>query len=137
MAFTKDIALHDSIFFDGNDVSNAFRSFSLTSEDAEVDASGFSVSGTDETLQGNRAQGFEGEAFYTPEFFAILYPLYNGRQPFFVTWQPDGLIDGSREIFQGTQRVLTFNPNATRGDVRVMTVTTKNADETGIYVVGT
>lgn len=137
MAFTKNIALHDKIEFDGDDVSNAFRSFSFTSEDAEVDASGFSVSGTDETLQGNRAQGFEGEAFYTPEFFAILYPLYLNRTPFFVTWQPDGLIDSGREIYEGTQRVLTFNPNATRGDVRVMTVTTKNADETGIYVVGT
>jgi len=137
MAFTKNIALHDSISIDGGDVSNAFRSFGFSSEDAEVDASGFSASGTDETLQGNRAQTLEGEAFYTPEFFAILYPLYLNRSTFFLTWQPDGLIDSTREIYEGTVRILTFNPNATRGDVRVMTCTFKAADETGIYVVGT
>jgi hypothetical protein len=137
MAFTKDIALHDSISIDGNDVSNAFRTFGFTSDDAQVDVSGFSVTGTEETLQGVRSQTLEGEAFYTPELFAILYPLYNSRSVFFVSWQPDGLIDGSREIYEGNVHIFTFNPNATRGDVRVMTCTFKAADSAGIYVVGT
>ena len=137
MTYTKKTALHDRITVDGVDVSNAFDTFGFTSDDQDVDVSGFSVTGSDETLSGTRSEGFTGEVFITKETEALLWPLHYNRTIFQVSWQPDGLIDNTREVYEGTQRVLTFNPNATRGDVRVMTVTTKNADETGIYVVGT
>lgn len=132
MAFTKDIALHDSIRVDGSDMSNAFRTFGFSSEHEQVDASGFSVSGADENLAGKTTQSLEGEAFYTPESFGILYYLHANRVIFPIEWQPDGLVDPSRETYSGNVQLLTFNPNATRGDVRVMTCTFTAADENGI-----
>lgn len=132
MAFIKDIALHDEIFVDGSDMSNAFRSFGFNSEHEQVDASGFNVSGADELLAGKTTQTLEGEAFYTPESFAILYYLHANRTIFPITWQPDGLVDSSRETYSGNVQLLTFNPNATRGDVRVMTCTFTAADEDAI-----
>lgn len=132
MAYTKDIALHDSIVIDGTDVSNAFRTFGLTSQDDQVDVSGFSETGNDENLAGKRTRGFEGEAFYTPELYAILWPLHQNRTVFEVQWTPEGLTDPTRETYYGNCNLLTFNPNATRGDVRVMTCTFTSADATGI-----
>jgi|KBSMisStandDraft_5_1062788.scaffolds.fasta_scaffold01470_6 hypothetical protein len=132
MSYTKGIALHDEIHIDGNDVSNAFRSFGFAGEDSDVDVSGFSVTGNDESLSGTRAQSFEGEAFYTPELWAILWPLFDDRTVFEVVWRPNGLIDSSRETYYGNVQLRSFNPNATRGDVQVMTCTFKAADETGI-----
>lgn len=137
MAFTKDIALHDQITVDGSDMSNAFRTFGFNSEHEQVDASGFSVTGADELLAGKTTQSLEGEAFYTPESFAILYYLHANRTVFPIAWKPDGLIDASRETFSGNVQLLTFNPNATRGDVRVMTCTFTAADENGITASAT
>lgn len=132
MTYTKDIALHDSIVIDGTDMSNAFRSMALDSTDAEVDASGFSVSGFDETLQGNRTSALTGDVFYTPESYAILWPLYRDRTIFEITWQPDGLIDPTREVWHGMVKMFGFPPGATRGDVRIMSITFRAADENGI-----
>lgn len=132
MAYTKEIALHDSIVLDGTDVSNAFRTFGFSSEDDEVDVSGFSESGNDESLAGKRTQSFEGEAFYTPELYTLLYPLYRDRTVFEAQWTPEGLLDATRETYYGNVQLRTFNPNATRGDVRVMTCTLSAADATGI-----
>lgn len=132
MAFTKDIARHDRVWIDGEDVSNAFREFGFTSEHSEEDVSGFSVSGVDEFLPGSTTQGFAGEAFYTPEFYAILWPLHSARTVFEVQWQPDGLVDPTREVYYANVTANTFNPNATRGSVRVMQVTMRPADENGV-----
>lgn len=132
VSYTKDIALHDFIQVDGSDMSNAFRQVGLEFTDAEVDASGFSVSGTDETLQGNRAAALTAEVFYTPESYAILWPLFRDRETFEIVWQPDGLIDSNREVWHGNVKLFGFPPNATRGDVRVMSLTFRAADETGI-----
>lgn len=132
MSYTKDIALHDSIVIDGTDASNAFRSFGFAGEDSDVDVSGFSESGNDESLSGTRAQSFEGEAFYTPESYELLWPLFKNRTIFEVQWTPDGLVDPTRETYYGNCQLRAFNPNATRGDVRVMTCTFKAADEDGI-----
>jgi hypothetical protein len=132
MAYTKDIARHDRIWIDGVDVSNAFREFGFSSEHSEEDVSGFSVSGVDEILPGSTAQGFSGEAFYTPEFYAVLWPLHRDREVVEIQWQPDGLIDPTREVYYGNCTINTFNPTATRGAVRVMQFTAKPADENGI-----
>lgn len=132
MAFTKDNALHDKITVDGQDMSNAFRTFGFNSEHESIDVSGFSVSGADETIAGKTTQTLEGEAFYTPESFAILYYLHANRTIFPIAWQPEGLTDASRETFSGNVQLLTFNPNAERGSARVMTCTFTAADENGI-----
>lgn len=134
MSYTKDIARHDRVWHDGEDVSNAYREFGFTSEHSEEDVSGFSVSGVDEFLPGSTTQGFAGEAFYTPEFYAILWPLHSGRTVFELQWQPDGLVDSAREVYYANVTANTFNPNATRGSVRVMQTTFKPADENGVQV---
>lgn len=133
MAFTKKIALHDEIKLDGTDFSNDFRTFGLSSEASDVDVSGFSATGTDETLSGPKAQGFEGEAFYTEEAAAILWALHSNATIFQVQWTPGGLLTTSgNKTYYAQCQLRTFNPNDTRGDVQVMTCTFKTADATGI-----
>lgn len=132
MSYTKDISRHDAITIDGTDVSNAFRSFGFSSEHTTEDVTGFSVTGNQETLPGATTQTFEGEAFYTPEFYAIVYPLHANRTIHEVTWQPDGLVDPTREVYHGNCTINTFNPNAEVGGVRVMTMTFAPADADGI-----
>jgi hypothetical protein len=132
MAYTKQIARHDKITIDGTDVSNAFREFGLTSEHSEEDVSGFSVTGTDEILPGRTAQGFEGEAFYAEEFVALIWPIHINRTVVEITWQPDGLVDATREIWIGNCTINQFGPRNTRGSVSVMPFSAKPADEDGI-----
>jgi len=117
VAYTKKIARHDKITIDGTDVSNSFRRFARTSTDDRVDVSGFSTTGTDEFLPGPRDQQFTGEAFYTEELAAIVEPLYTNRTSCVITWQPDGLVDATREIYSGTCTITEFSPENTRGDV--------------------
>lgn len=136
MAYTKEIALHDKITINSVEASNAFRTFGFSSEHTSEDVSGFSLSGTDETLAGKTAQSLSGEAFHTPESYALLYHLHRDRTIFPLVWQPEGLLDAARETFTGNVQLLTFNPNATRGSVRVMTCTFTAADATGIVGSG-
>lgn len=131
--FTKDIARHDKIEIDGQDVSNAFFEFGTTNEDSEEDVSGFSVSGVDETLPGSRAQGFTGQCFYTPELYAILWPIFRDREVVEITWQPDGLVDNTREVWRGNVTVSQFSPTAARGTKRAMPFAAKAADAAGIH----
>jgi hypothetical protein len=134
MAYTKMIARHDKITIDGTDVSNAFRQFGFTSEHSEEDVSGFSVSGNDETLPGATAQTFSGEAFYTEEFAALVQPLHANRTVVEITWQPNGLIDATREVYYGNCTINQFGPENTRGSVSTMPFNAKPADEDGIQV---
>ena len=117
MAYTKKIARHDKITIDGTDVSNSFREFGRPSEDSREDVSGFSATGNDEFLPGARDQRFEGEAFYTEELGLIVEPLYKNRTTCTVTWQPDGLVDATREIYSGSGTISEFSPTDTRGSV--------------------
>jgi hypothetical protein len=132
MPFTKDIARHDEIILDGTDCSNSFRSFGFSSEHTTEDVTGFSVTGNEETLPGRTTQSFEGEAFYTPELYAVLYELHANRTIFSAQWQPDGLVDSTRETYIGNVTLNSFNPTAEVGGVRVMQCTFAPADATGI-----
>ena len=123
MAYTKQIARHDKITIDGTDVSNSFRTFGRPSEDDQVDVSGFSATGVDEFLPGPRNQRFEGEAFYTEELALIAEPLYKNRTTTTITWQPDGLVDATREIYSGSGKITQFSPNNERGSVSVFPFT--------------
>ena len=134
MAYTKLIARHDRIRIDDVDVSNSFREFGFTGEHTEEDVSGFSVSGQDETLAGRTATGFQGEAFYTEELVAILGPLFFNRTVCTISWQPNGLVDGTREIYSGECQIMQFGPTNTRGSVSTMPFTARAADENGITI---
>lgn len=134
MAYTKLVARHDKITIDGTDVSNSFRQFGFSSEHSEEDVSGFSVSGNDEVLPGRTATGFTGEAFYTEELATLVYPLHANRTVCTIAWQPDGLVDATREIYSGECTINTFGPANTRGSVSTMPFAARAADEDGITV---
>ena len=134
MAYTKLVAKSDKILIDGTDVSNSFRQFGYSSEHSEVDVSGFSAAGTDETLPGNTAQSFTGEAFYTEELAAIVEPLHRAKTAIVISWQPNGLVDATREIYSGTCIINQFGPANTRGDVSVMPFNAKPSLAAGITV---
>ena len=135
MAFTKDIALHHRIEVDGEDVSNAFRQFGQPSSKAVQDASGFSQSGADEQLVGAKTQTFEGEMFNTPESFTLFKPLFDDSTVFEMLWQPEGLVDNTREVYIGNVQMTQFGAAITRGDVEVFPVTFITADADGIRTV--
>lgn len=132
MTYTKKVALHDRITVDGVDMSNAFDTFGFTSDDQDVDVSGFSVSGVDETLSGTRAEGFTGDVFITAESEALLWPLHRDRVIFQVAWQKDGLIDNTRTTYHALCQLRTFDPSAARGQPYKTTATFKVADPNGI-----
>ena len=134
MAYTKKISRHDKITIDGTDVSNSFREFGFSSEHSQEDVSGFSASGNDEFLPGSTQQQFTGEAFYTEELGAIVQPLHANRTTCTITWQPDGLVDATREIYSGSCTINQFGPANTRGSVSVMPFTATPATSTGITV---
>lgn len=133
MAYTKHVARHDAITIDGTDVSNAFSEFGRPSEDDTVDVSGFSATGVDETVPGARSQRFEGTAFYTEEIGSIVEPLYRNRTECVITWQPDGLVDATREIYSGTCLITQFSPTSTRGSAGTFAFVAV-PDESGISV---
>jgi hypothetical protein len=134
MAYTKLIAKSDKITIDGTDVSNSFRVFGYTSEHSQEDVSGFSSTGTDEFLPGATTQAFTGEAFYTEELGAIVEPLHRNRTACTIAWQPNGLVDSTREIYTGSCYILTYGPANTRGSVSTMPFSASPATSTGITV---
>ena len=134
MTYTKLVSRSDKVTLDGTDVSNSFRTFSYTSEHSDEDASGFSATGTDETLPGSTTQAFVGEAFYTEELAAIVEPLHRNRTTCVITWQPNGLVDGTREIYSGSVYINQYGPSNTRGQVAVMPFSAKPATSAGITV---
>jgi hypothetical protein len=134
MAYTKKISRHDKITIDGTDVSNSFRTFGFSSEHSQEDVSGFSASGNDEFLPGSTTQRFTGEAFYTEELGTIVQPLHANRTTCTITWQPDGLVDATREIYSGSCVIFTFGPENTRGSVSVMPFEAIPATSGGISV---
>lgn len=132
MAFTKKVAKHDRIEIDGTDYSNAFRQFGFTSEHSEEDVSGFSVSGVDETLPGNTAQGFTGEMFYTEESAPAIWDLHRNKTIVEIVFQPDGLVNPSATVYYANCTINQFGPADTRGSVSVMPFSARPADENGI-----
>jgi hypothetical protein len=132
MAYTKKIARHDKITIDGTDVSNSFSEFGFSSEHSQEDVSGFSVTGVDEFLPGSTAQGFTGTAFYTEELASLVYPIHAARDIVPISWQPDGLVDATREVYIGNCTINTFGPANTRGSVSTMPFSATPADEDGI-----
>lgn len=134
MTYTKLIARMDRISIDGTDVSNSFRQFGFSSEHSEEDVTGFSSTGTQETLAGVTTQSFTGEAFYTEELAKIVEPLHRARTAVEITWQPNGLVDATREVYVGTCVINQFGPANTVGSVSTMPFNAKPSTATGITV---
>ena len=134
MAYTKKIARHDKVVIDGTDVSNAFRQLGFTGTNAVEDVTGFSATGNVEELAGRTTTGFTGEMYYTEESAAIVYPIFANRSIVEMSWQPDGLVDASREIYIGNVQINEFSPANTVGSVMTSPFSASAADEDGITV---
>lgn len=134
MAYTKKIARHDRVLIDGTDVSNAFRQIGFTGSNAVEDVTGFSVTGNAEEIAGRTTTGFSGEAYYTEEFAAIVYPIFANRTVVEMVWQPDGLVDATRENYVGNVQINEFSPSNTVGAVMTTPFSASAADEDGITV---
>ena len=132
MAYTKKIGSFAKVTIDGTDVSNSFREFRLSSENQLVEAGGFSATGVAEQLPGQRVQGFTGTAFHTEELSALVYPIHTNREIVVISYQPDGLVDATREIYTGNCYITTWEPGDTFGDVSTMNFSASAADSTGI-----
>jgi len=132
VAYSKKMGSHAKVTIDGTDVSNGFSSIQRDSVNATVPAGGFSVGGVAEQLLGERTQGFSGTAFVTEELSAICEPIHRNREIVEMTFQPDGLIDATREIYIGNVYISEWSPNSTFGDVSTMNFQAVAADATGI-----
>lgn len=134
MTYTRKIGSNDKVTIDGTDVSNSFSEFGRVSEDDQIPAGGFNTTGVAEELQGQRTQRFEGTAWYTEELGAIVEPLYTNRTTCVISWQPNGLVDATREIYSGNCRITQFSPSSQFGAVQSFAFVAVAADATGITV---
>ena len=134
MAYTKLVSRSDKVTISGTDVSNSFRTFGYSSAHTAEDVTGFSATGTKEELPGVTTQSFTGEAFYTEELVLIVEPLHRARTPVTISWQPNGLVDATREIYSGTCVINEFGPANTVGSVSAMPFTATPSTSTGITV---
>jgi hypothetical protein len=139
----KRIALKDFVSVDSVDLSNLSRNVTFSSEDAEVDVSGFSASGANEYLPGPRTQSVTVEFFGsygTGEVHQTLWPIYRDREVVEFAWRPDQTapISADNPSLQGNVNMYTYaSPTATRGDVDVFTATFRAADDAGFDFVTT
>jgi hypothetical protein len=127
-----EIALHDRVEIDGTDWSTNCRGANAESSNTQIEASGFSVSGTEEYLDGPRASALVFTFKYTEALNAALWPIHRDREVVAVEWQPHGLIDTGREIWYGNCSLPEYPPEATRGDLRIVTVRFTPGDSDGI-----
>jgi hypothetical protein len=132
MAYTKKIARHDKVMIDGTDASNAFRQIGFTGTNAVEDVTGFSATGNAEEIAGRTTTGFSGEFYYTEESAALIYPIFQNREVVEMSWQPDGLVDATREIYIGNVNINEFSPSNTVGSVMTSPFSATAADEDGI-----
>jgi hypothetical protein len=135
--YEKIIAKSDLIEIDGTDYSNAFSEFALSSEHSTEDVSGFSVTGVDETLPGNTAQGFTGQFFINSELASDLWDMHITRAVVPVSWQPNGLVDNTGPLWYGNCTLNVFNPSNTRGSASTSTLSATAADALGIHMINT
>lgn len=127
-----EIALHDLCTIDGTDYSNLLRGWSVESENGQIEASGMSVSGLDEYIDGSRASAINMTLKYTQALNAALWPIHRDREVVAVTLQPQGLVDDGREIWFGNLSLPSYPPEATRGELKVVSVRWTPGDEDGI-----
>jgi hypothetical protein len=133
----KRIALFDFISVDGHDISNFCRSYNFTSEHEQVDVSGFSASGANESLAGQTVQSVELEVFGSygaNEVYDILYPIHRDRSVVaFIHYPNQNLpVSGTNPQLSGNVQILTWAEGATRGEVEAFPVTLAAADEDGL-----
>lgn len=139
----KRIALFDFVEIDSVDFSDGqVRSIAFTSEDEQVDASGFNATGNDETLSGKRTRQVEVEMFMdrdTGSVKATLYPLHRDRETFEFVWRADqnNPVSTTNPELRGQVTLPTWEEGATRGEVETATLTFISQGDAGLEFVDT
>ena len=133
----KRIALTDEIYLDGVDLSNSIRAIGFTSEDEQVDVSGFNDSGNSEFLAGVRVRQFEMDVFITRgsnELRQVLYPLHRDKTWFDISWKVYGgvAVSATNPICRGTVALPTWSEGGTRGEAETATLTFTCPDATDV-----
>lgn len=134
---SKRIALKDFIEVDGHDISNFCSAVAFSSEHAQVDVSGFNLTGANEYLAGQTTQSVQLTVFGSygaGEVHDVLYRLHRDRTVFTFKWRPDqsAAVSATNPELQGNVQALTYAPGATRGDAESFQVTLTAADEAGL-----
>jgi hypothetical protein len=124
----KRIALTDYIEVDGVDLSNFCRSIEFTSEDEQVDASGFNADGASEFLAGTRVRQVTCEFIMgrsAMEPHQVLFPLHDNKSSFDFVWRAETSVgvSASNEELRGTVILPSYGEGATRGELEVRSVT--------------
>lgn len=134
MAYTRKRGSHAKVTIEGTDVSNAFSSLTRNSVAAQLPAGGFNTTGVAETVPGDVTQGFQGRCWYTEEIGAIVEPAHANQTVVTMTFQPDGLLDSTREVYTGEVYITEFSPTSTFGEVSAFDFVAVAADAAGITV---
>lgn len=125
----KRIALTDYVAVDGVSFAAGFvRSVAFTSDDAQIDVSGFNATGTDEILAGSRTQSVTVEFFMTranAEVHQVLYPLHRDKTIFDFEWRANqnAVASATNPALRGSVKLPSWVEGATRGDVETASLT--------------
>jgi hypothetical protein len=120
MATGKRIALNDYVEVDGVDLSTFFHRIGFTSDDEQIDVSGFNATGSDEILPGKRALSVEADVWVSDasnESKQVLYPLHRDRTVFNLAWKKSrSSVSATNPELRGSVRLPTWTEGATRGE---------------------
>lgn len=125
----KRIALNDYVEVDGVPFDTGeVRSINFTSDDEQIDASGFNATGTDEILAGKRARQIVVEFFMKRDagsVHPVLYPLHRNKSVFTFEWRADqnSGAGAANPALRGLVTLPSWSEGATRGDVEVTSLT--------------
>ena len=136
----KRVALKDHVMVDTADLSNFSRAVTLTSEHDRVDVSGFNPTGASEYLAGITTQSVTVEfygSYGTGEVHQTIYPIHKNRTIVPFQWRPDQTapVSAGNPELRGNVQVLTYSPEATRGDAEAFSVEFTAADAAGLAYV--
>lgn len=128
MADGKTVALKWYVECDGVDLSRWFRDIHVTSEDDQVDASGFNEDGVDDIIPGKRARSVTGQVIMSRVSggpHQVLFPLHDGRLEFDIVLRADSSnpVSATNGEWRGQVTMPTWGEGATRGELEVMDVT--------------
>ena len=136
----KRVALKDHVMVDTADLSNFSRAVTFNSEHDRVDVSGFNATGASEYLAGITTQSVTVEfygSYGTGEVHQTLYPIHKNRTIVPFQWRPDQTqpVAATNPELRGNVQVLSYSPEATRGDAEAFSVEFTAADAAGLAFV--
>ena len=128
MATGKRIALYDYVEVDGVDLSTFFHRIGFTSDDEQINVSGFNADGSDEILAGKRAKTVEADVWISDasnESKQVLYPLHRDKLVFDFVWRKNAnnSVGATNPELRGSVKLPTWTEGASRGEGETTSLT--------------